>query len=111
MLVCVVTSHPVNSTNDPHPQTTAQNARAHSHKIFDIPRANVDKYEINLMAPEDVVPMIDRLRGVVLQMQCKRVWCAWMRVKARFSSSRPHGPPYRHSQATARTRWTATTSA
>lgn len=55
----------------PRPYTTTNTTTPkHSHKIFDIPRENIDRYEINLMAPEDVVPMVDRLRGITLQMQC-----------------------------------------
>lgn len=34
-----------------------------SHKIFDVPRANIDKYEINLMAPEDIVPKVRLVGG------------------------------------------------
>lgn len=68
------TNQPHNTHNQPthRPTNPTKLTTNHitSHKIFGIPRENIDRHEINLMAPEDIVPMVDRLRGMVLQMQC-----------------------------------------
>jgi len=43
-----------------------------SHKIFQVPLQSLDKFEVNLIAAEDIVPKIDRLTGVVLKMHCHK---------------------------------------
>lgn len=42
-----------------------------SHKIFDVPRSNVDRFEINLISGEDLVPKVDRQKGMILVMACR----------------------------------------
>jgi len=43
-----------------------------SHKIFDVPRENVDKFEVNLISAEDLVPKVDRLKGLIMKMHCTK---------------------------------------
>ncbi len=45
-------SHPTNRHQNPAPGIYL------SHKIFDVPRQNVDRYETNLISSEDVVPKV-----------------------------------------------------
>jgi len=43
-----------------------------SHKLFDVPRENVDKYEVNLISGEDLVPKVDRSAGLIMKMRCTK---------------------------------------
>ena len=43
-----------------------------SHKLFDVPRENVDKFEVNLISGEDLVPKVDRLKGLIMKMHCTK---------------------------------------
>lgn len=43
-----------------------------SHKLFDVPRENVDKFEVNLISAEDLVPKVDRLKGLIMKMHCTK---------------------------------------
>jgi len=43
-----------------------------SHKIFEVPRENVDKFEVNLISAEDLVPKVDRLKGLIMKMHCTK---------------------------------------
>ena len=45
-----------------------------SQKIFDIDDpSQIDKHEINLLNQNDLVPTIDQLKGLVMNMQCVRL--------------------------------------